>query len=142
MRLQISTIEKTTYQANDIKSVSIPTQLGEITVLDRHIPLVSLIQAGVLRLEHGDGREEFIALAGGLLEVRTDEGETVVVVLADTADLGREIDQERVEVAKARAAEALRQPEKLTEVEYRQLVENLATQEAKLKAAVKTGNVS
>ena len=137
MRLQISTIITTTYESDTVKSVSIPTAAGEITVLNRHIPLVSILKPGVLKVVHNDGSIEFIAISTGVVEVRTEPGEkdTEIIVLADQADRALEIDTTVVEKAKQRATEALARPQTLSEEEYKTLVADLAMQEARIKAS-------
>src|SRR5690606_28848832 len=98
--LKVATIERLTYEAHDVIALTLPTKSGEITILDRHIPLISLLVPGVIRVEHKDGREEHLAIQGGLVEVRTGEGKTETIVLADTAELSHEIDIERAKEAK------------------------------------------
>src|SRR4051812_36398896 len=80
-------------------SVSLPTPLGEITVLPHHIPLVSNLEAGELRYKKGDHLEHF-AISGGFVEVKSNNE---LVVLADTAEFGHEIDVERASQAREKA---------------------------------------
>ncbi len=88
----------------EVDSVSLPTPLGEITVLPHHIPLVSNLSAGELRYKKG-GHADFFAVSGGFVEIKKS-GE--IVVLADTAEFGHEIDENRAEEARARARELMK----------------------------------
>lgn len=80
----------------DVDSLTLPTQQGEITVLTGHIPLVSNLASGEIRYK-SQGRENFFAVSGGVIEVKKGNE---IVVLADTAEFGHEIDIERAEKAR------------------------------------------
>lgn len=71
---------------------------GELGLLPLHTPLVTLLDIGVLRVKY-DGRQEYVAIDGGYLEIREDR----VTVLADGAEIASEIDVERARQAKERA---------------------------------------
>lgn len=79
--------------------VILPTLTGEITVLPNHIPLVSIIKAGVIELKKIDGTIEVLAVSGGLIEVLAGK----IVVLADTAENAAELDESRIDSARAKA---------------------------------------
>lgn len=83
----------------EVDSVSLPTPMGEITVLEHHIPLVSNLEIGELRYRKGNHVEHF-AVSGGFIEVQSDNK---VVVLADTAEFGHEIDVQRAQEARDKA---------------------------------------
>jgi F-type H+-transporting ATPase subunit epsilon len=51
-----------------------------------------------------DGSEEFVFVAGGIIEVQPDR----VTVLSDTAIRGKDLDEEKANAAKALAQEALK----------------------------------
>jgi F-type H+-transporting ATPase subunit epsilon len=82
--------------------VIVPGSEGELGILPHHAPLISLLGQGVLRVKQG-GQEQEFAIFGGFLQVRPDR----VVVLAETADLGSEIDLERAERARREAEKML-----------------------------------
>ncbi|WP_202079619.1 F0F1 ATP synthase subunit epsilon [Caldalkalibacillus salinus] len=85
---------------------------GEIGVQPGHIPLVTPLKIGALRVKNGE-KEEFIAVSGGFLEVRPDK----VTVLAETAELPDEIDIDRAKLAKERAEKELSKLQK-SDIEY------------------------
>src|SRR3989344_2182574 len=95
---KIATPEKIVYQA-EVDSVSAPTEMGEVTILPGHIPLVANLTAGELRV---DGKNIFVA--GGFLEVRPGNE---VVILADAAEHEEEVDLARAEEARERARKAM-----------------------------------
>jgi len=75
---------------------------GDLGVLPRHIPLLTPLRTGELMVRN-DGRDEFIFVAGGFLEVLPDK----VVVLADIAERDEDIDESAAEEARRAAQEAL-----------------------------------
>jgi F-type H+-transporting ATPase subunit epsilon len=88
-----------------VDQVSLPTTLGEITVLPHHIPLVTELASGDV-VAFVDSEHIPLAIVGGFLEVKkNDEGMTEVAVLADFAEHVAELHEEKIEKAKRRAVE-------------------------------------
>jgi ATP synthase F1 epsilon subunit len=56
--------------SGEAKFVALPGEAGELGIYPRHTPLISRIKAGSVRIEKADGTEEFIFVAGGILEVQ------------------------------------------------------------------------
>jgi len=83
----------------EVSSVSLPTPDGEITVLNHHIPLATLLVPGIVRTKK-NGVEEEVAVSGGFVEIKRDG---TVMVLADTAERGQELELSVIEEAKKRA---------------------------------------
>ncbi len=81
--------------------VALPGEVGELGIYPRHTPLISRIRAGSVRIHKPDGEEEFVFVAGGILEVQPDS----VTVLSDTAVRGKDLDEERANAAKKAAEE-------------------------------------
>jgi F-type H+-transporting ATPase subunit epsilon len=90
--------------SGEAKFVSLPGEMGELGVFPRHIPLITRIKAGAVRIEMADGSEEFVFVAGGILEVQPN----AVTVLSDTAVRGKDLDEEKANQAKRAAEEALK----------------------------------
>ena len=84
--------------------VALPGEVGELGIYPRHTPLISRIRAGSVRIQKPDGEEEFVFVAGGILEVQPDS----VTVLSDTAVRGKDLDEERANAAKKAAEENLK----------------------------------
>jgi F-type H+-transporting ATPase subunit epsilon len=101
LHLEIVTPERRAFEG-DVDEVIVPGSEGELGILPHHAPLISLLGQGVLRLRSG-GQEQEFAIFGGFLQVRPDR----VVVLAETADVGSEIDLERAERARREAERVL-----------------------------------
>ncbi|NPV26697.1 MAG: F0F1 ATP synthase subunit epsilon [Firmicutes bacterium] len=107
LKLEVITPERIVY-SSDIDFVVVPAVEGELGVLKNHAPLVAGLQIGVLRLHRG-GLTRHIALGGGFLEVTDNRA----IVLAESAELGTDIDVSRALAAKERAEARLaaRSPE-------------------------------
>ena len=85
--------------------VALPGENGELGIMPRHTPLITRIRPGAVRIERADnGQEEFVFVAGGILEVQPG----TVTVLADTAIRGKDLDEAKALEAKKLAEEALR----------------------------------
>ncbi|MBD3248380.1 ATP synthase F1 subunit epsilon [Candidatus Falkowbacteria bacterium] len=82
-----------------VKQVTIPTLEGDLTILPKHTPLVATLRSGVLEMTKEDEGSEVAFVSGGFLEVLRDK----VVVLADVAERAEEIDESKVEEARAKA---------------------------------------
>ncbi|CAH0351396.1 F0F1 ATP synthase subunit epsilon [Aquabacterium sp. CECT 9606] len=84
--------------------VSLPGESGELGILPRHTPLITRIKAGAVRIQRADNNEEeFVFVAGGILEVQPG----TVTVLADTAIRGKDLDESKANEAKRLAQEAV-----------------------------------
>lgn len=105
LSLEVVTIERKVYEAEDVQMLIAPGVEGEMGILPRHTPTLTALKPGELLIRHGDGTEEPFAIGGGFMEVRPDK----VIVLADTAEHVDEIDIERAEQARQRAEELLRE---------------------------------
>jgi F-type H+-transporting ATPase subunit epsilon len=90
--------------SGEARFVSLPGEEGELGIYPRHTPLITRIKAGSVRIEKADGSEEFVFVAGGILEVQPH----CVTVLSDTAIRGKDLDDEKANAARALAEEALK----------------------------------
>ncbi len=80
-----------------------PAIMGEVGIAPRHTPLISPLKPGEVRLDMGNGKEEFFFISGGILEVQPH----VVTVLSDTAIRAADLDEAAAIEAKKRAESAL-----------------------------------
>ena len=86
------------------KFVALPGEAGELGILPGHVPLITRIKPGAVRIEKADGNEEFVFVAGGILEVQPK----LVTVLSDTAIRGHDLDEAKANEARKAAEEALK----------------------------------
>ncbi len=129
---QIATPERVVFDAPSVEAVTLPTQMGEITVLPDHLPLVANLTAGELKIKLNN-QELSLAVSGGFINVRPGE----VVVLADTAERAEEIDEQRAEEARVRAKQVMEQSRTVEATDYTALAAKLEKELARLKVARK-----
>jgi F-type H+-transporting ATPase subunit epsilon len=108
--------------------VALPGEAGELGIYPRHTPLITRIRPGTVRVKLEDGSEEFVFVAGGILEVQPDS----VTVLSDTAIRGKDLDEERAATARAAAEEALRNAK--SEIDVARAQSELAVMAAQIAA--------
>lgn len=114
--------------SGEAKFVALPGEAGELGIYPRHTPLITRIRPGAVRIETADGGEEFVFVAGGILEVQP----TTVTVLSDTAIRGKDLDDEKANAAKAAAEEALKTAK--TDIDIAMAQSELAVMAAQLAA--------
>lgn len=84
--------------------VALPGEAGELGIYPQHTPLITRIRPGAVRIKPvGRNEEEFVFVAGGILEVQPNR----VTVLADTAIRGKDLDEAKALDAQKSAQEAM-----------------------------------
>ncbi len=129
LTFKIITPERIVYEAH-AKEIVLPTEQGEIAILPHHIPLVTLLKAGVVRVIAEDGTEEIMAVSTGVVEVSGMN----ITVLADTADRADELEEEKIAHAVS-AAEKLMTERKHDEVGFADATALLERELARIKVA-------
>ena len=108
--------------------VALPGEAGELGIYPKHTPLITRIRPGAVRIEKADGSEEFVFVAGGILEVQPNG----VTVLADTAIRGADLDEAKATAAKKQAEELMQSQD--SKIDYAQAQAELASAIAQLAA--------
>ena len=91
--------------SGEARFVALPGEMGELGIFPRHTPLITRIKPGAVRIQRADnGEEEFVFVAGGILEVQP----TTVTVLADTAIRGKDLDEMKAAEAQRLAEEKMK----------------------------------
>lgn len=103
LRLEIVTPDATAY-SEDVEMVTLTGADGELGVYPNHVPLLTTLRPGELRVLKG-GRETFLAVGEGFVEVKGDS----VSVLTDLALEASNIDENAAEAAVARAQAAMKE---------------------------------
>jgi F-type H+-transporting ATPase subunit epsilon len=114
--------------SGEAKFVALPGESGELGILPRHTPLITRIRPGAVRIEKLDGQEEFVFVAGGILEVQPGK----VTVLADTAIRGKDLDEAKATEAKKLAEEAMKNAK--TDIDFAKAQGEFATMAAQIAA--------
>jgi F-type H+-transporting ATPase subunit epsilon len=116
LKLKIVTPERLVLEEM-VDQVTIPTTEGEITILADHIPLIAGLKSGdVVAMK--DGEHIPMAVTGGFIEVKSENGMTTVAVLADFAEHVSDLTDEAVEKAKARSIELAKEMENKDHVDF------------------------
>jgi|SRR4051812_14672066 F-type H+-transporting ATPase subunit epsilon len=90
--------------SGEAEFVALPGEAGELGIYPKHTPLITRIKPGAVRIKVvGQAEDEFVFVAGGILEVQPNS----VTVLADTAIRGHDLDEAKATEAKKLAEEAL-----------------------------------
>lgn len=121
LTVEVITGERSLFSESGVEMVSAPGAEGTLGILPNHAALISLLDAGELVITKG-GTEDRMVVFGGFIEVLNNK----VLILADSAERIDEIDVERAERSRERAAETLKN---------RQAITDIAAEEAALKRA-------
>jgi F-type H+-transporting ATPase subunit epsilon len=118
--------------SGEAEFVALPGESGELGIYPMHTPLITRIRPGAVRIKvPGRSDEEFVFVAGGILEVQPKG----VTVLADTAIRGADLDEAKAQEAKRRAEELMLNKESL--IDYAKAQAELAAAIAQLAAIAK-----
>ncbi len=118
--------------AGEAEFVAAPGEAGELGIFPQHTPLITRIRPGAVRIKvAGRSDEEFVFVAGGILEVQPNR----VTVLADTAIRGKDLDEAKAADAQQRAKEAMANAK--TDIDFARAQSEFAMMAAQLAAIQK-----
>jgi F-type H+-transporting ATPase subunit epsilon len=118
--------------SGEAEFVALPGESGELGIYPMHTPLITRIRPGAVRIKiAGRADEEFVFVAGGILEVQPKG----VTVLADTAIRGADLDEAKAQEAKRKAEELMLNKD--TQIDYAKAQAELAAAIAQLAAIAK-----
>ena len=118
--------------SGEAEFVALPVESGELGIYPMHTPLITRIRPGAVRITvPGQAEEEFVFVAGGILEVQPKG----VTVLADTAIRGADLDEAKAQEAKRKAEELM--VNKDSAIDYAKAQAELAAAVAQLAAIAK-----
>lgn len=129
IKFEIVTLDQVVLRET-ITRATIPTKSGEVTILPDHIPLVSVLQPGLIEIEKPDGSIDIMVVSGGFLEVLVGK----IVILADYAERAANLNEEAIEMARAKAEKAKTEAENRDDVEFTETAAKLEVELLKNKA--------
>jgi len=132
IKFEIVTPERVVLRQEALQ-VTVPTTSGEITILPDHIPLVSILQSGVIEVKRADNIVEIMSVSGGFIEVLKDK----IVILADTAERAEELDEERIKEAHKRADELKKSAKATDDIDFADVSARIEKELARLRAVNK-----
>ncbi len=119
-----------------VDGVTLPTTEGEITILADHIPLIAGLASGDL-VAIANGEHVPMAVVGGFIEVKKEDGLTTVAVLADFAEPVADITEDAIAKAIARAEELRIQAQNKQVVDFEHFASELERNITRVKIADK-----
>ncbi len=132
LNLKIVTPERIVYE-DTVDSMTAMTQMGEVTILPNHIPLITNLIAGELMIRVG-GEEQYFVAWKGFLEVRRNNE---VILLADTADRLDELELTQIEEAKERARRLMEEKRHIDDVAFADAAAMLERELARERVAIR-----
>jgi F-type H+-transporting ATPase subunit epsilon len=78
MKLGVYSLQKVLFQG-DATSVNCKTRMGEVTILDNHEPLISIVEKGMITIIDKEGEKHYIPVGSGFLEVNADSQTKILV---------------------------------------------------------------
>jgi len=129
MILELVTPEKIVL-SEEVDEVTVPTTTGEITVLPKHVGLVTQVSPGEL-IVRKSGKVEHFAITGGILEVSKEK----VVILGEHAIRADDIEVAKAEEAKRKAEQRMK--ERVSEEDFATIEADLRRSLLELKVARK-----
>ena len=130
MRLEVITTERRAFD-EQVEMIIAPGASGVLGILPNHAPLISVLKPGALEVRIAGQEPRFIAIGGGFIEVQPDH----VVVLADAAEHGHEIDLERAREARRAAHEHMERERAGERAAFEAALHALLHSEARLQVA-------
>ncbi len=127
IRVDVVSAEESIF-SGEAKFVALPGESGELGILPGHIPLITRIKPGAVRIEKADGGEEFVFVAGGILEVQPH----LITVLSDTAIRGHDLDEAKASDARKVAEEAVKNAK--SDIDLAKATSELAVMAAQIAA--------
>lgn len=103
MRLDFVAQDRNVFSGDDITEIVAPGIDGQMGVLPRHAPLMTILSPGEVIVKREGAETLYFAVSGGWMEVRPNQ----VTILARSAERSDEINRERAEAARVRAEQLL-----------------------------------
>ena len=116
--------------SEEVDEVTVPTTTGEITVLPKHVGLVTQVSPGEL-IVRKSGKVEHFVITGGILEVSKEK----IVILGERAIRADDIEIAKAEEAKRKAEQRMK--ERVSEEDFATIEADLRRSLLELKVARK-----
>ena len=130
--LDIVTPERRVF-SEPITSLVAPGVEGQFGILVHHVPFISALQPGAIKIRNQENQELLLATSGGFFEIT----ENRAVILADTAEFAAELDLERAQASLERARQRLR-GELESDADHQRAEQALERAAARVRVAAQT----
>lgn len=135
LHLKLVTPAKTLISC-DVDSVTLPTMIGQITILPGHAALVSVLSSGEATILDGE-KQTPLAIAGGIVEV----SQNTIAILADSAEAPSEIDVALAEAKASELAQKIAAEPTMDVATYTALMKELERERARMQVGKKWKNI-
>jgi F-type H+-transporting ATPase subunit epsilon len=102
IKLEIISLARPVFKGR-VASITVPGQEGELTILPKHIPLMTSLKAGEIIIRGDNGKEDYVAISSGVMVIDPKK----ITILVDSADMLEELDEKKIQEAKERAEKLL-----------------------------------
>ena len=77
MKVNIYTIQNTLFEG-EVEKLIAKTPMGEITVLDNHLPMVSTVTGPAITAIDKNGKKNIIKISSGIIEIKPESEVTIL----------------------------------------------------------------
>jgi F-type H+-transporting ATPase subunit epsilon len=133
IKLNIVTIEGIVFKSEQVESITLPTSEGVLTVKPDHVPLFANVISGEIEIDETNERKTLLAISKGILQINPN---SIINILADTAETAEDIDLTRAAEAKKRAEEYLKQ-KNIEDVEFARIQAKIEKELARIQVGKK-----
>ena len=129
MRCVIVSPGKTLYDG-DADAVLLPSVNGQLGIMKNHLPLLALLEGGIITIRNKEEKKEF-TITDGFAHVE----DNLVRIIAEASENIEEIDVSRAEEARSRAIKEMRELRSSESPEFMAAMMRLKRNELRLRAA-------
>ncbi len=129
INVTIVSAEKELY-SGDVTFFAGTAVTGEIGVYPGHLPVLTLLKPGQVRLTLSDEKEEVFWISGGILEVQPNQ----IIVLADSAERASDVDSAAAQKAVEKAEQLLKEAGSSEDFDFEQAQTELSIARSQLDA--------
>jgi F-type H+-transporting ATPase subunit epsilon len=101
-KLEIISLTRQVFDG-EVASITVPAQDGQLTILPRHIALMTSLKPGEIIIRNIDGKDDYVAISSGIMVIDPKK----ITILVDSADMLEDLDEKKIQEAKDRAEKLL-----------------------------------
>ena len=98
IKLEIISLTRPVFNG-EVASVTVPAHDGQLTILPKHISLMTSLKAGEIIIRNDGGKDDYVAISSGIMVIDPKK----ITILVDSADMLEELDEKKIQEAKERA---------------------------------------
>lgn len=130
IKLNILSPNGTITENQEVEYVTLPTEVGVISVFENHEPLIGIVKPGLIIITKSNKHQQVLSVSGGIVNI---ERPNVVYILADIAEKSEDIDENAALEAKAKAEEYMKS-NSIDDEEYEMIQSRIDQETARINA--------